>query len=40
VVTLPRRTGPLPADGRPVPDTAAYDQLLRLPARAETAGAS
>ena len=40
VVTLPRRAEPLPADPRPVPDTAAYDQLLRLPARAETAGAS
>jgi transposase len=31
VVTLPRRTAPLPADGRPVPDVAAYDQLLRTP---------
>jgi transposase len=35
VITLPRRTVPLPDDGRPVPDTAAYDLLLRLPPRAQ-----
>ncbi len=40
VITLPRRTAPLPADGRPVPDTAAYDQLLKFPPRAgQKAGA-
>jgi hypothetical protein len=40
VITLPRRTGPLPADSRPVPDTSAYDQLLRLAPRAGKGGAS
>jgi transposase len=40
VITLPRRTAPLPADSRPVPDTSAYDQLLRLAPHAETGGAS
>jgi len=39
VITLPRRTEPLPADSRPVPDTAAYDQLLQFPPRAERGGA-
>jgi hypothetical protein len=34
VVTLTRRA-PLPPDDRPVPDTAAYDQLLTFPPRAE-----
>lgn len=28
VVTLPRRTGRLPADTRPAPDVSAYDRLL------------
>ena len=28
VITLPRRQAPLPADGRPAPSVAAYDQLL------------
>jgi transposase len=28
VVTLPQRPGPLPADQRPTPSVAAYDQLL------------
>ena len=28
VITLPRRQAPLPADARPVPSVAAYDQLL------------
>jgi len=28
VVTLPHRPGPLPADARPAPSVAAYDQLL------------
>jgi hypothetical protein len=28
VITLPRRQAPLPADGRPVPSMAVYDQLL------------
>jgi transposase len=28
VFTLPRRQAPLPADGRPVPSMAVYDQLL------------
>lgn len=40
VVTLPRRTAPLPEDGRPVPDTSAYDQLLAFPPRARKGGAS
>jgi transposase len=40
VITLPRRTGPLPADSRPVPDTSAYDQLLAFPPRAGKGGAS
>ena len=40
VITLPRRTGPLPADSRPVPDTCAYDQLLAFPPRAGKGGAS
>ena len=31
VITLPRRREPLPADGRPVPSVAAYDQLLARP---------
>jgi transposase len=39
VVTLPRRTGPLPADSRPAPDTSAYDQLLRIAPRAGKGGA-
>jgi hypothetical protein len=39
VITLPRRTGPLPADPRPLPDVAAYDQLLSFPPRAGKAGA-
>jgi transposase len=29
VITLPRRTGPLPADTRPAPDVSAYDRLLK-----------
>jgi len=29
VITLPRRTAPLPAEVRPVPDVPAYDQLLK-----------
>jgi hypothetical protein len=40
VVTLPRRDGPLPADPRPLPDVAAYDQLLRLVPRPEEGSAS
>ena len=40
VVTLPRRAGPLPADPRPLPDVAAYDQLLRLAPRPEEGSAS
>jgi transposase len=40
VVTLPRRAGPLPADPRPLPDVAAYDQLLRLAPRPEKGSAS
>jgi transposase len=39
VVTLPRRAGPLPADGRPAPDVSAYDQLLRPAPRQERGGA-
>lgn len=39
VVTLPRRTAPLPADSRPAPDTSAYDQLLQFPPRAGKGGA-
>jgi transposase len=39
VITLPRRTEPLPADSRPAPDTSAYDQLLRLAPRAGKGGA-
>jgi transposase len=35
VVTLARRAAPLPPDARPVPDTAAYDQLLAFPQRAQ-----
>jgi transposase len=31
VVTLPRRQAPLPADARPAPSMAAYDQLLTAP---------
>jgi hypothetical protein len=31
VITLPRRREPLPADGRPAPSVAAYDQLLARP---------
>jgi hypothetical protein len=31
VVTLPRRAGELPADRRPAPSVAAYDQLLPVP---------
>jgi hypothetical protein len=31
VVTLPRRAGELPADRRPAPSVAAYDQLLAVP---------
>ena len=37
VITLPRRRAPLPADGRPVPSMAAYDQLLARPG--QTGGA-
>jgi len=33
VVTLPRRAAVLPADRRPAPSVAAYDQLLASPAR-------
>jgi transposase len=40
VITLPRRAEPLPADGRPVPDVSAYDQLLQFPPRAGKGGAS
>ena len=40
VVTLPRRAGPLPADPRPLPDVAAYDQLLRLAPQPEEGSAS
>ena len=40
VITLPRRTAPLPADSRPVPVTSAYDQLLRLAPRAGKGGTS
>ena len=40
VVTLPRRAAPLPADPRPLPDVAAYDQLLRLAPRPEEGSAS
>ena len=40
VVTLPRRAGPLPADPRPLPDVAAYDQLLRPAPRPEEGSAS
>jgi transposase len=41
VVTLPapRRTGPPPADPRPAPSIAAYDQLLDPPAAGGPAGA-
>ncbi len=35
VVTLPRREARLPADQRPVPSVAAYDQLLAPPAAGE-----
>jgi hypothetical protein len=38
VVTLARRGTPLPADERPVPDTAAYDQLLAFGPHARPAG--
>ena len=31
VITLPRREGALPADGRAAPSVAAYDQLLARP---------
>jgi len=31
VITLPRRPGGLPADARPAPSVAAYDQLLQNP---------
>jgi hypothetical protein len=31
VITLPQRRAPLPADGRPVPSVAVYDQLLARP---------
>ena len=31
VITLPRRQAPLPADGRPAPSVAVYDQLLDRP---------
>ena len=40
VITLPRRDAPLPADPRPLPDVAAYDQLLRLAPRPEEGSAS
>jgi hypothetical protein len=33
VITLPRRDAELPADRRPAPSVAAYDQLLAAPAR-------
>ena len=39
VVTLPRRACPLPADPRPLPDVAAYDQLLASGPRAGSGGA-
>jgi hypothetical protein len=32
VVTLPRRAAEVPADRRPAPSVAAYDQLLSVPA--------
>ena len=35
VITLPRRTGPLPADRRALPSVAAYDQLLHRDAGGE-----
>ena len=38
VVTLPRRE-PLPADPRPAPSMAGYDQLLTAPAAARKEGA-
>ena len=40
VITLPRRAGPLPDDPRPLPDVAAYDQLLRLGPRPQEGSAS
>ncbi len=39
VVTLPRRQPELPADRRPAPSVAAYDQLLASPPAAGQAGA-
>jgi transposase len=36
VVTLPRREARLPADQRPAPSVAAYDQLLAVPPAAST----
>jgi transposase len=39
VVTLPRRQAELPADRRPAPSVAAYDQLLAAPPAAGQAGA-
>ena len=39
VVTLPRRQAELPADRRPAPSVAAYDQLLASPPAAGQAGA-
>ena len=38
VITLPRRAAPLPADGRPAPSVAAYDQLLARGPGEQTAG--
>ncbi len=39
VVTLPRREARLPADQRPAPSVAAYDQLLAAPPAASTGSA-
>jgi Mu transposase-like protein len=39
VITLPRRRGPLPPDGRAAPSVAAYDQLLRRPQAGTEGGA-
>jgi Mu transposase-like protein len=38
VITLPRRTAPLPADRRAAPSVAAYDQLLQRPSAGQTGG--
>jgi len=39
VITLPARREPLPADPRPAPSMAGYDQLLTAPAAARKEGA-